>query len=194
MKRLSTLFALGVLLLGASVSYAVPITYVAQLGNFENPPTGSAGTGTAVVTIDTAANTLRIQVTFSGLGAPVSDAHIHCCVAPPGNAAVAVPGVGALPGFPLGVTSGTYLNTLDTEATSSYRPAFLTASGGTGAGAEAALAAGLASGQAYFNIHTTAFPSGEIRQFLSRVPEPSSLLLILAGLFGLVMARKLRHD
>lgn len=192
MKQLSTLVVLAALLLGTAVSYAVPITYLAQLGNFENPPTGSAGTGSAVVTIDTAANTLRIQANFSGLGANVSDAHIHCCIAAPGNVGVAVPGSGALPGFPLGVTSGTYLNTFDTEATTTYRPAFLTANGGTGAGAEAALAAGLAAGQAYFNIHTTQFPGGEIRGFLQRVPEPSALFLLGLGalLTGFVYRRK----
>lgn len=181
MKRILPLVVLAVLLLSTSIAHAVPIIYAAQLGNFENPPTGSAGTGVAFVTIDTTANTLRIQANFSGLGANVSDAHIHCCIAAPGNVAVAVPGAGALPGFPLGVTSGTYLNTFDTEATTTYRPAFLTANGGTGAGAEAALAAGLAAGQAYFNIHTTAFPSGEIRGFLQRVPEPSALLLLALG-------------
>jgi len=35
--------------------------------------------------------------------------------------------------------------------------------GGTAAGAEAALVGGLAAGQAYFNIHTSPFPGGEIR-------------------------------
>jgi hypothetical protein len=49
----------------------------------------------------------------------------------------------------------------------SYNPAFVTANGGTTAGAEAALLAGLEAGQAYLNIHTTMFPGGEIRGFLA---------------------------
>ena len=59
-------------------------------------------------------------------------------------------------GFPLGVTSGTYSNIYDTTLASTYRAAFITANGGTVAGAEAALFAGLLAGQAYFNIHTVA--------------------------------------
>lgn len=192
MKRILPLVVLAVLLLSASIAHAVPIIYAAQLGNFENPPTGSPGTGTAFVTIDTAANTLSFQVTFSGLGSNTSAAHIHCCIAPPGNVAVAVTAASSLEGFPLGVTSGSYTATFDTEATSTYRAAFITNNGGNVAGAEAALAAGLAAGQAYFNIHTVQFGSGEIRGFLQRVPEPSALLLLGLGslLTGFISRRK----
>ena len=49
---------------------------------------------------------------------------------------------------------------------SSYNPAFVTAHGGTVAGAEADLLAGLKAGQAYLNIHSSTFPGGEIRGFL----------------------------
>ena len=42
--------------------------------------------------------------------------------------------------FPLGVTSGTYDNTLDMTQATSYNPAYVTATGGTTAGAEAARA------------------------------------------------------
>lgn len=182
------------LLLTAAVGYATPVQYIASLsGPNENPSNASPGTGTAFVTIDTMLHTLSITASFGGLTAPVSDAHIHCCIAPPGNTAVAVPGVGALTGFPLGSTSGTYANVFNTSASSTYRPAFITANGGTAAGAEAALEAGLAAGQAYFNIHTTAFPGGEIRGFLQPVPEPGTLGLLAAGLLGLVaIVRKRR--
>jgi hypothetical protein len=64
--------------------------------------------------------------------------------------------------------------------------------GGTAAGAEAALLAGLQSGRAYFNVHTTAYPGGEIRGFLAAAPEPATLLLLGGGLAGAVVRRRRR--
>ena len=81
----------------------------------------------------------------------------------------------------------------------SYNPAFLLANGASTATAEMALTNGLASGRAYFNIHTTAFPTGEIRGFLnvvgtpSAVPEPTSLVLLATGLVGAVTVRRFRQ-
>ena len=43
---------------------AVPVTFFATLGNFENPPTGSLGTGIATVIMDVDANTLSFDVGF----------------------------------------------------------------------------------------------------------------------------------
>ncbi len=157
-----------------------PITYFAELtGPNESPPNASPGTGLAYVTIDTAAHTLGIHVAFSGLTGTVTAAHIHCCTATPlaGTVGVATM-LPTFAGFPSGVTAGTYLNTFDTSLTSTFGSAFVTANGGTAAGAEAALAAGLAQGRAYFNIHTTQFPGGEIRGFLTPIPEPGTMALV----------------
>lgn len=133
----------------------------------QNPPVASPGTGNTVVTWNTATNQMTVLVSFSGLTTGTTASHIHCCVAPPGNAGVAT-AVPTFPGFPLGVTSGSYARTFDMTAASSYNPAFVTANGGTVAGAEAALFAGLQAGDAYLNIHTTMFPGGEIRGFLQQ--------------------------
>jgi hypothetical protein len=77
-----------------------------------------------------------------------------------------------------------YTNTLDLTLSSSYNPAFIMANGGTPGSAEVALLAGLAAGEAYLNIHTTNFPNGEIRGFLTPVPGP----IAGAGLPGLILA------
>jgi hypothetical protein len=84
------------------------------------------------------------------------------------------------------------MSTLDLTLSSSWNPAFITANGGTVAGAESAFATGLENDMAYFNIHTTAFPNGEVRAFLVAVPEPESVMLALAGLAGLVLVCRVR--
>jgi hypothetical protein len=76
-----------------------------------------------------------------------------------------------------------------TQATS-WNAVFITANGGTTAGAETALLAGLAADQAYLNIHTTNSPGGEIRGFLLVAPEPGTFLLAGAVLAGFLIRRR----
>jgi hypothetical protein len=166
MKSLRTL-AVGIVLAGAA-SFALAaqiITTTSLSGPKENPTNTSPGVGSAQVILDTTAHTLRVAVTFSGLTAGTTASHLHCCVAPPGNAGVATT-TPSFVGFPLGVTAGGMDQTYDTSQASTWNPAFITANGGTPLSAEAALAAGIQNGQVYLNIHTTAFPGGEIRGFL----------------------------
>src|SRR5579871_6134046 len=71
-------------------AHADTITYTAiLLGSNEVPPTGSSGTGFATFTLN--GNLLSIDETFSGLTAPASAAHIHCCGPIGMNEIVAVP-------------------------------------------------------------------------------------------------------
>src|ERR1700732_4477072 len=134
------------LILPVPAAYAIPITFVGSLtGANEVPPVPSPGTGIATVVLDPTAQTIQINATFSGLTSNDTAAHIHCCAPLGTNAGVATT-VPAFPGFPLGVTSGTYSQIFDLTQASFYNPPFVTLEGGTIAQAEAALIAGIEGG------------------------------------------------
>lgn len=177
----------------ATVMIATNHTYSTTLsGASEVPPNASQGTGTATVGFDIDTHTLVIDVTFSGLIGMTTAAHIHCCTAVPGEGTAGV--ATQTPNFvdfPLGVIAGTYSHVFDTSLTGTWNQAFINAHGGTTAGAEAALLAGLDSGEAYLNIHTMAAPGGEIRGFLQPVPEPAEMAMLAIGApLMLVVARR----
>ena len=149
-------------------------------------PTASLGTGYGTVLYDDVARTLALNASFTGLTGTTTNSHIHAPTASPFQATAGVATTTpTFAGFPSGVTSGAYSNTLDLTLASSWNPTYVTANGGTTAGAEAALSAALFANKSYWNIHSSAFGGGEIRGFLRLVPEPASATLLALGLVGL---------
>jgi hypothetical protein len=174
-------------LLASGEAQATLTVYKAVLsGANEAPANVSPGTGSATVKYDDTLHTLQVSVTFSGLSGNTTNSHIHCCtaVANTGNAGVATQ-TPTFTLFPTGVKAGIYNHTFDLTLASSWNAAFINGKGGTVASAETAFAAGLATGNAYLNIHSTLFPGGEIRGFLAPVPEPEEWAMMLLG-FGIV--------
>ena len=134
------LLAFGLGACGSMSSSGNTTRYHANLsGSQEVPANPSTGTGTADVEIDTTTNTLKWNVSYSGLSGPATAGHIHGPAAPGANAGVMVP-------FP-SVSSSSF------QGTAQVTPA---------------QAAAIASGQTYVNIHTAANPGGEIRGQLTK--------------------------
>jgi len=185
-----TSLALTALTLAPAV-FAGPLTFVADLTpGAEIPPAAlSSGIGSATVTLDDVAHTLAVHISFSNLLGTTTASHIHCCAPQPGTTSVATQ-VPRFIGFPVGVTSGTYDNVFNTLLDSTYNPSFEAAHGGTAASAEAALFAGIAAGESYLNVHTSAYGGGEIRGVLGPVPEPGTFVLAGLALGGLLLRRK----
>jgi hypothetical protein len=188
---LLTLFALWSLNFQAATAQVLQYEFFLD-GPSESPPNASPGTGYALVTIDTMANSMHVEAQFSGLTGTTTNSHIHCCELNAQLTAGVATSLPTFPGFPSGVTSGTYDNTLDMTLASSYNPSFVTNNGGTPASAFSALLGGLASGDAYFNIHSSIFAGGEIRGFAQLVPEPTSAVLALVALGMPVLLRRSR--
>jgi hypothetical protein len=192
MKKLTLALIPLVFCFAAGSEATVIVTFADLLGSNEAPPNASPGTGQAVVTYNSVTHILTVDVNFTGLLAPTTVAHIHCCTDLPrditdtAGVATTTP---SFPGFPTGVTAGSYSSDFDLTLASSWNPSFVTASGGI-AQAEARLADALREGTSYFNIHTSQFGAGEIRGFL--VPEPAMLSLLGIGLAAIAARRKRR--
>jgi hypothetical protein len=204
MRRFAVgLCALSVLVLATGAAFAVQTTYQFTMnGPSENPVNASPGTGLGFAVYDDVAQTLTVSATFSGLQGNVTQTHFHATTSqsglpdnnPPGEtanqAAAAVPNAGiaigntTLPGFPLGVTSGTQPSTvLNLNDPNIYGQTFLnTTHGGNVTNARNAFVTALQTGRTYWNVHSSTFGGGEIRGFPVLVPEPSAIGLLASGL------------
>jgi hypothetical protein len=130
----------------------------------------SDGTATVNLDLDRNAQTLKFTLTFSGLGAPITQSHIHFGkIHVPGGVIVffcAAPGTPAPAGTATCTgTSGTVTGTI--TAANIIGPTAQNIPAGSFDG----LVDALESNTAYGNIHTTKFPAGEIRGEIRRGDE-----------------------
>lgn len=170
MKKLLFLIALVPFVALNPSAFGAFETFSVTLDPAQDGGGARTGTGSGTLTFDTVANTLTFNsITWSGLSADSTASHIHGPSGPfPASAGVlyflSSPATHTTTGA--GITSGTISGTLPLVD-------------GTGGFTLAQQVAQLEGGQWYINIHSTAFPGGEIRGSL--VPEPSSLALLGLG-------------
>lgn len=179
MFRQASRCILALILVSAVNAQAAVIEFASILnGASETPPNASPGTGSAFVLFDDATKQLVWNLSFSGLLAPVTAAHIHtgaAGVAGPvafgidaaSNPGVFVDGIGKT----TGIFAGVSVLSLAQETS-------------------------LFAGDLYFNLHTSAFPGGEIRgQILpggvTVIPLPGALVLMVSAIGGFAGVRRL---
>ncbi len=188
MKTRNVWFAL-IILLGVHGSARSDFIATATLtGDGESP---STGTGTGSVLFNSATDTLTVALAFTGLTSPTTipsgvpgAAHIHFGEIVPGGP-ILFPFVEPYANnFPLGVTSGTYPSAPATVTI--LTPASLIPDPADGINTFAQAVSAIEAGETYFNIHTVAYPGGEIAGQITVVPEPASLTLLTLGLGGIL--------
>jgi hypothetical protein len=169
--RLAAAFAALAILSTPAVVSANVVSFGAQLdGLHETPPNGSPGTGNALITIDTTADTVSFNVPFANLASPGTDSHIH--FGAPGQAGPVLMPLESLNGSTSGMLKGTVnASSLVPDPVDHVMTLKDLVSAGQ-------------AGNLYVNLHSQLFPAGEIRGQLAAVPEPSTMALMLAGLAG----------
>lgn len=177
---------LGVLIVSSTTTHAAVWVFDVVLdGSQEVPSVVTPGSGSATVLICPFFKRLSIRDTgfgskgvFSNLSGTVTAAHVHGPAAAGTNGPVIIP-----LDIDLGVTSGNFTTPIQpTQPNDPYGFPL------TDQQYQDAL-----NGLLYINIHTTAFPGGEIRGQLINpisVPEPMSLSLIAMGSIGLLYRRR----
>jgi len=157
MRARSAIASLAAAAMITSIAGAEMLMVMVDLsGDQEVPPVPTPGSGLAMVHIDTVTGFVDISGTYTGMLAPVTAAHLH------GLAPAGVNGP-VLIGFTVtGGTSGSFSGS-----------GFLSA----------ANLAGMLQNLTYINVHTSAFPGGEIRGQVI-VPAPAGLLALAAVPFA----------
>jgi hypothetical protein len=171
--------ATAALLLGLShPAAAQPFSeskFVTFLTGYEEvPPTSTTGKGNVTITISPDGTSISYELSYSGMSSTVTQAHIHFGERPV-NGGIMVflcDNLGTAPaGVPACPASGTVSGTIQaSDVNPPLDPEPVTAQG-IAAGDLAGVVAAIKHGDAYANVHSTDFPSGEIRGWL-RPPFP----------------------
>jgi hypothetical protein len=131
------------------------------IGYEENPDISTVATGSFKVTLDDDAQTLSYELSYAGLEGTVTQAHIHFGKrAVNGGVTVFLCGTAASPGpagTPTCPASGTVSRTV--PAADILAPG----TQGIETGNFAELAAAMRAGSTYANVHSSKWPTGEIR-------------------------------
>lgn len=166
MTKLITRFFLFTLGLALSLPSSAATVHLNATIDASQVVGGSAsmGTGFATMTLDDVTYDLNWNISWSGLSGAAENMHFHGPAGPGINAAVQV-NIGVISGLTSPSIGGTTIT--------------------------ASQANDLLAGLWYINIHTAAYPGGEIRGQVSVVPIPAAVLLFGSGLLGLVgLARR----
>lgn len=130
-------------------------------GFHQVPPVWSEGTGTFRAQVTEGEDAITYELTFSGLSTPTVAAHIHFGHPTDNGGIIAfLCGGGNAPACPL--EGGTVRGTITAEDIAAIPDQ------GLAAGDMAAALRIIREGLAYVNVHTEAFPEGEIRGQIRR--------------------------
>src|SRR5258706_2224472 len=163
MKTLLSLCALA-----AGLSLAQAQNYVATLTPADDG--GGLRTGSGSVFLTLSGTALSLNGSFTGLSTNWNNDHIHGpALSPPPASAGVLYGIQSITTPALGTSTFGTIN------------GNVTLVDGTGGFTLAQQLNQLNSGQWYVNVHSTAFPGGEIRGTITAVPEPSTLALVVLG-------------
>jgi hypothetical protein len=139
-------------------SYAAWLTSTQEV-----PAVSSVARGRIELTVDTAAETIRYELEFSGLEGAVTQAHIHTAqFGVNGGIMLWLCGTTALPG-PAGTPVCPGPNAGSISGTLTPAQIVVIAGQGIAAGEFAEVARAIANGVTYANVHSSKFGGGEIR-------------------------------